>query len=215
MSRHSQRSAKTPTRTIVAAAFAVAGLAVTGAGVYAGINADATGTQAVTSGTLSLIVTPGTAANFSAAVSNVAPGDVINRFVDLSSNGSLDAKTLTLQVTGGTSNLLSTSGTLGLRVAVSTCTTAWAVVSGLPSCSGSMAPALASTPVSTLSGTPGAVQTTVAAGALMHLNVSVTLPDQPETVTNGTLPGGTIQGLNNTLTYTFNELQRTATTTSS
>jgi spore coat-associated protein N len=214
MSRHCQSRTKTPTRTIVAAAFAVAGLAITGAGVYAGLGADATGTQAVNSGTLSLTITPGTTAAFSAAVANLAPGDVVNRFVDLSNGGDLDAKTLTLRVAGSTNNLLTSSSANGLQVAVSTCATAWTVVAGLPSCSGGATAAL-SGPVSTLAGTPGTVQATVAAGALLHLNVSLSLPDKTETTTNGTLPGGTIQGLTNTLTYTFNEVQRTAVTTNS
>ena len=45
--------------------------------------------------------------------------------------------------------------------------------------------------------------------------MTTTLPDQNETTTNGTLPGGTIQGLSTTLTFTFSETQRAATTTES
>ena len=43
----------------------------------------------------------------------------------------------------------------------------------------------------------------------------MTLPDQSETTTNGTLPAGTIQGLSASLTYTFAETQRDATTSNS
>jgi hypothetical protein len=39
--------------------------------------------------------------------------------------------------------------------------------------------------------------------------------DGTENVVNGTLPGGTMQGLTATLTYTFSEDQRTAVTTNS
>jgi spore coat-associated protein N len=216
MSRHSQRSAKTPTRTLVAAAFAVAGLAVTGAGVFAGLNATATGTQAVTSGTLSLVMANETGSTFSSAVSNMAPGDVVNRFVNLTNGNTLAAQSLTLGVAGTGATLLTTSATKGLDVAVTSCSTSWTVAANVATCTaGSTAVVMAATPVSTLSATPGAVQATVAAGAVVHLMVSLTLPDQAETTTNGTLPGSTIQGLSTTLTYTFNELQRTATTTNS
>jgi hypothetical protein len=216
MSRHSQRSAKTPTRTIVAAAFAVAGLAVTGAGVFAGLNATATGTQAVTSGTLSLTMGNETGSTFSGAVSGLAPGDVVNRYVTLTNGGTLDAQTLTLGVTG-TGSLLSTSAAKGLTVTVSSCATSWSVSAGVATCasSGAVATVLAATPVATLAVTPGSIQSTFAPAAVLHLKIALTLPDQGETVTNGTFPGGTIQGLSDTLTYTFNELQRTATTTNS
>jgi spore coat-associated protein N len=216
MSRHSQPTVKTPTRTIVAAAFAVAGLAITGAGVYAGLNADATGTQAVSSGTLSLTLANETGSNFSSAVTNLAPGDVVNRYVNLTNGGNLAAQSLTLGVAGAGTTLLTTSATRGLAVSVTSCSTSWTVAANVATCTaGTTTLVMASTPVSTLSGTPGAVQASLAVGAVVHLKVSVTLPDQAETTANGVLPGSTIQGLSDTLTYTFNELQRTATTTNS
>ena len=48
-----------------------------------------------------------------------------------------------------------------------------------------------------------------------EFQVEVSLPNQNETTTNGTLPVGTIQGLNASITWTFSEAQRTATTTNS
>jgi spore coat-associated protein N len=216
MSRHSQRTALTPTRTIVAAAFAVAGLAITGAGVYAGLNADATGTQAVSSGTLSLVMANETGSTFSGAVTNMAPGDTVNRFVNLTNGGNLAAQSLTLGVAGAGSTLLTTDATRGLAVTVTSCSTSWTVAAGVATCTaGTTATVMSSTPISTLRVTPGAVQATVAVGAVVHLQVSLTLPNQSETTANGVLPGTPIQGLSDTLTYTFNELQRTATTTNS
>lgn len=55
----------------------------------------------------------------------------------------------------------------------------------------------------------------IPAGAVQHLQFSLTLPNQNETTINGTLPTGTIQGLVANLTWTFTQAQRTATTTNS
>lgn len=53
------------------------------------------------------------------------------------------------------------------------------------------------------------------AGSDAYLRVSVSLPDQDETVVNGTLPAATIQGGTANLTFTFTELQPTGTSSSS
>jgi hypothetical protein len=55
----------------------------------------------------------------------------------------------------------------------------------------------------------------LAKGTVLHLQISLTLPNQTETTVNGNLPANTIQGLSAALTWTFNEAQRTATTTHS
>lgn len=216
MIEHAQPSRTIRTRTILIASCAAGGLALTGAGVYAGLNAVATGTQAVSSGTLSLVLANETGSTFSGAVSNMAPGDVANRFVNLTNGTTLAAQNLTLKVQGAGTTLLTTSATKGLAVTVTSCSTSWTVTSGVASCTGgTTSVVMASTPVATLSTTPGAVQSTVATGAVLHLQVTLTLPDQTETTTNGTPPGSTIQGLSDTLTYTFSEAQRTAVTTNS
>ena len=51
-----------------------------------------------------------------------------------------------------------------------------------------------------------------ASGQVAHLQFSLTLAGT-ETSTNGVLPSPTIQGLNTTVTWTFTEQQRAATTT--
>lgn len=215
MSAHSRsRRRRNPTRVLLAGAFGAGVLSLTGAGVYAGLNAEATGTQAVTSGTLSLVVSTDAGAGFGQTFSNMAPGDVRNSFVRLTNGSSLAAQALTLGVTGSGSSLLTTSATKGLTVSVTGCSVAWTVGDG--SCSGTTTPLLTATPVATLSATPGSlVPGAVATSAQYHLKVSTALPDQNETTTNGATPVGTIQGLSTTLTFTFNELQRSAATTNS
>lgn len=213
MSAHSiRRPHRSRGRIALAAAFAAGVLSLTGAGVMAGLNAVATGTHDVTSATLSLTVSTDAGAGFGQTLSNMAPGDVANSFVRLTNGAGLAAKDLTLSVTGTGSTILTTSAAKGLAVAVSSCSVAWTASDG--SCSGSSSSLLASTPVATLSGTPGTlVSGAVAASAVYHLKLSVSLPDQSETTTNGTPPGGTVQGLSTTLTFSFNELQRDAVTT--
>ena len=204
-------------RTLAAASFGVGALAITGAGIYAGLTADAfnTSAEAVSSGTLKLTMAASTgAASISTAVSNLAPGDIDNRFVTLTNSGSLVGKNLGLSVADGTGSVLSTgSAGTGLAVSVSNCSVAYVATTGV--CAGTETTYLAKTALSAL--TTRNVFTgpiNPAAGTAYNLKVSLYL-DGTETVSNGTLPAGTMQGLSGTLTYTFSEDQRTAVTTNS
>jgi hypothetical protein len=188
----------------------------TGTVAYALLTAVATSGQPVSSGTLSLTLASGSGSvGFSSAVGPMAPTDVVNRFVDVTNGGSLDGQNLTIAVAAATANKLSTDATNGLKVGVSVCSAAWTV--GSNTCSGTTTTPITSTPVATL-GT--AAQSLVAgafpAGTVAHLRVTLTLPDQAETTLNGvpqTTP--TIQGLTNTLTWTFQVQQRPGTVSTS
>lgn len=216
--RHTARRVNPPAPILLAAcAVAAAGLTLTGGGVYAALNATAANTTAqnASSGTLSLIM----AANgvgFGHIVSNLVPGDVVNRYVNLSQGASLDGRALTLSVADATPTKLTTDATKGLRVTVTQCSGTW-TTAGACTGGGATTTVLAtSVPLSTLTTTPTTlVAGTIAAGSALNLQVSLTLPDQNETTTNGTVPVGTIQGLTAALTWTFTESQRTATTTGS
>lgn len=222
MSSHARRAPRGNRRSTLAALVAVGGLVLTAGGVYAGLNAIATNTtpQTVTSGTLKLSMA-NDGAGFSQNVSDVAPGDVVNRFVDLTNGGTLDAQNLTLTVADGTPTKLTTDATNGLHVSVLACTTAaWVVnaVTNTATCADLTGPTtiVNNAALATISGTPAAlVAGAVPQGSVYHYEISLTLPNQNETTTNGTLPVGTIQGLSASLTWTFNELQRSATTTNS
>jgi hypothetical protein len=222
MSSHARRAPRGNRRTTLAAVVAVGGLLLTAGGVYAGLNAIATNTtpQAVTSGTLKLTMA-NNGAGFSQNISTVAPGDVVNRFVDLTNGGTLDAQNLTLTVADSTPTKLTTDATNGLHVSVLACTTAAWVVNSLTNSAtcadvGGPTTIVNNAALATVSGTPASlVAGSVPQGSVYHYEISLTLPNQNETTTNGTLPGGTIQGLSASLTWTFNELQRSATTTNS
>jgi hypothetical protein len=201
---------------LIAGVFGIGVLSVTGAGVYAGLTATATGTQTVNSGTLSLTLGANTGSGgFGQTVSNMAPGDQHNVYVVLTNGGTLAATGLTLGVAGTGSNLL-TDAAKGLAVVINGCTVAWTVTTGTPgsgTCGGTPSVVLISTPVATLATAAALTPSTMAVNAQLFLQVNLTLPNQTENTLNGTPPSPTIQGLTTTLTYTFNEAQRTAQTT--
>jgi hypothetical protein len=100
-------------------------------------------------------------------------------------------------------------------VSVNACSTSWTASTGVCSSSGTVTSLLSATALSALSSAQTLISGAVAVGAVEHLQVSVQLPDQSETTTNGTAPATTIQGQSANLTYTFGESQRTATTSNS
>ena len=150
--------------------------------------------------------------------SDCAPGDKVARFLQLDNAGKLAGKDLTLAATlGETATKLANDGTNGLQVVVDSCASAWTgVTSWQGTCSGGSTTVLTTT-LNALRTAPVALTgfSNIAAESSIYLRVTITLPDQAETSTNGTLPPSTIQGLTQTVTWTFAEVQRTATNTAS
>ena len=209
------------------AATIAAGVAVTSGGVYAALTAQAfNGTaQQVSTGTLLLTLnnTAGSA-GFASVVDKLAPGDVVNRYVQLQNTGTLAGQGLTLGVSDSTPSLLTTDATRGLQVSVNECPVAWTTATGTCTSAGTATtgvPVLVQTPAATLANpslTPAALTgSSLAANAVRYYQVSMTLPTATnnEITTNGVAPaaGTTIQGLTATLTWKFVLTQRTATTT--
>lgn len=222
MPKHAQvESGRSRTRTVVAAGFGLGVLSLTGAGVYAGLTAEATNTsaQAVTSGTLKLELDASGQASIATAVANMAPGDTENRYAVLSNTGSLAGKGLGLKVVGTGSNRLTNTTAEGLNVTVKGCSGPWVVATNFcsaapltPLVPGTTTTYVSSTKVASLGTTvPFTGSIDPAAGAAYNLQVTLTL-DGTENVLNGSLPVDTMQGLTTNLTYTFSETQRDATT---
>jgi spore coat-associated protein N len=213
---HRTRVRRGPRRVGAVTGFA-AGAVAAGTVAYALLSAVATNTtpQAVGAGTLSLVLgSHSGSTGFTGAVTNLAPGDLVYRFVSLQNNGTLDGTGLTLAVTGTGGTRLTSDGTFGLKVTLDGCTVAWTTGSATGSCGGTQTSQLASTAVAGLA-TPTALATgTLAAGATVYLRIGVALPVNGEVTTNGTLPATPIQGLSTALTYTFTVNQRSAATTS-
>jgi hypothetical protein len=223
--RDAHTPAHTPARILAIGLIGASAAAVITSGVFAGLNATATNTtaQTVSDGTLSLTLAD-SGVGFSANITNLAPGDVVNRYVTLSNGGTLAAQGLTLGIAATPANpasaALITDGvapvtTKALRVTVTSCSGSWAPLTGV--CTGTASTEIAAAPLSTFTAAAQAFTRTSAleAKAAQSLQVSVCLPEQSETTTNGVLPTNTVQGGSVNLTYTFNELQRTATTTNS
>lgn len=215
------RSRTSTVGLLAASGVTVVGLTLTGIGVYAGLNATASNAtpQTASSGTLSLTM-GANGTGFTTNIALLAPGDVVNRYVDLTNGGTLAGQALTLGVVDGTPTKLSTDAINGLHVTVTSCSggaaPAWTPGAGTCTGTGATTSVLATNVALSALGTPvSLVAGAQAAGFVHHLQLSITLPNQTETTANGVLPGGTIQGLSASLTWTFTEAQRTATTTTS
>lgn len=194
----------------------ISALSVGANGVYATLNAKATNVtpQIADSGTLSLTMAQSTgSAGFTSTIANLAPGDVSNRYIDLTNGGTLGSTALSLDVAAkGTQSLITNGSGKALTVTVSSCPVAWDVVKG--TCAGGAKTEVAASPLSTLATAKAFANTTgLAAGGKAFLQVSVSLPDQNETTTNGQAPTGTVQGGTANLTYSFTEAQASPNTT--
>ena len=204
-------------KVAIVASASIGGAALVSSSVFASLTATASNTSAgsVTTGTLSLTqaasAVGGITGGFTTAITTMAPGDVVNRYVILTNGGTLDAASMTLGLSASPSNALTTNGSTGLQVTVNKCTVAWTA----GACSGTSTVAMAATSALTLATPQAFTPTALTSGAVSHLQIVISLPAGSEVTANGVLPGGTVQGLTTALTWTFTETQRTATTTNS
>ena len=216
--RFSIAAASFGTKLLIITIAAIGGGALISSSVVAALQAGAFNAtpHSIGSGTLKLTMAPSSVAGitggFSTAMAGMAPGDVVNRYVDLTNGGTLDATLPTMQVTPVTSSKLDSDGTNGLQVSVNACSVAW---TNTGTCSGTTTAVLASTSVLNLATAKAITLPSMVSGAVNQLKISVSLPSGSETVSNGTLPVGTIQGLTSSLTWTFQEQQRNSVTTHS
>lgn len=204
--------------TRVAALSLVAGVAVftAGAHVVAGLNATATGSDSANIGTLKLAQSASSGSvGLTQTISNMAPGDVVNRYVTLANTGSLDAKDLGLAIaaTGTASLITDGSGAKAITVAVNSCSGSWNATTG--ACTGTISAEVPATPLNTFATKQifNVTKTLAASTGATNLQIQVALPDQNETTINGVLPGVTVQNGNVTLNYTFSEVQRVSSAT--
>ena len=194
------------------------GVALTSQSVLASLNATAFNTTAQSISTATLKLTQaasgqaGLTAGFTTAVTGVAPGDTINRFIDLTNGGTMNGQLMTIKLADATNTVLTTDPVNGLQVVVTECSVAFTATTG--ACSGTTTTDLASTSANAIAATAQALTvSSTAAGAVVHLKFAISLPAGSETTANGVLPLGTVQGLTSTLTWTFSETQRLATNT--
>lgn len=209
MSKIGRRLAAGSTKKLALSAVLLSGAAaLAGHGAFATFTSSATGgPQSITTGTvvIALGATGASTNRLNINATGVAPGDTIQRSVDLSNSGSLNLASITLGLSASPTSALDTDGTNGLQTTVKSCSVAW-TESGPPytyTCSGSTTTVLASTAVSTLKSTPTALPGlgSLTASGSDHLMVTLTLPSSAD---------NTFQNLTSTLTYTFTGTQRAA-----
>ena len=213
------KSKKRTWRLFAGSAIVISVAAIAGQSVLATLNATAFNTVAenVDSGTLRLNLTDN-GAGFSQSIANLAPGDVVNRYVTLKNDGTLDGQSLSLKTSQtGTPTLISDgvngSTNKGLTLTVTGCSVAWTAATG--ACSGTTSSELVTTTIGSLTSPVNLSSGVMNSNTFRYLKMSIQLPDQNETTVNGALPANTVQGGSVAITYTFNLAQRTATTTNS
>lgn len=206
-------------RSLAGLAMLLSLVVMVGQGVLSSLNATVSNVapQNVNAGTMKLDLA--NAGNgFNTSINNMAPGDVVNRYVTLTNSGTLDGIGLSLKTAQtGTASLI-TDGvspvtTKALKLTVTECDVAWNTATGI--CSGNSTTQVASTVIGSLTTAKPFTNGDMTSGKVRYLQMKIELPNQDETTINGNPPANTIQNGSVNITYTFDLAQRVATTTNS
>jgi spore coat-associated protein N len=187
---------------VISAAASIAGL-----GTFATFTSSTSASQTVSSGTVTIALgaTGASTNRLTVGASNIAPGDTIQRSVDLIDSGSIDLASITLTTNATTSSLLDTDATNGLQMVIDRCSNAWTEGGTAPAytytCSGSTSTVLASRAIV---GTNLALSnlTALTNGVTDHLRVTLTFPSAAP---------NSFQNQSSTIQYTFTGTQRAGT----
>jgi len=187
---------------VISAAASIAGL-----GTFATFTSSTSASQSVSSGTVTIALgaTGASTNRLTVGASNIAPGDTIQRSVDLIDSGSIDLASITLTTNATTSSLLDTDATNGLQMVIDRCSNAWTEGGTAPAytytCSGATSTVLASRAIV---GTNLALSNLSALtnGVTDHLRVTLTFPSAAP---------NSFQNQSSTIQYTFTGTQRAGT----
>ena len=198
--RRSRAQKLLATAAVLGATASIAGL-----GTFATFTSSTSASHTVSSGTVTIALgaTGGSTNRLNVDATAIAPGDTIQRSVDLINQGTLDLASVTLTTQATTSSLLDTDTTNGLQMVIDKCSQAW-TESGPPytyTCGGSTSTVLSSRAV-IQSGVTLNNLSSLTAGTTDHLRVTLTFPSGA---------GNTFQNKSSTLQYTFTGTQRAAT----
>jgi len=196
----------TTRKLIATVAILGAAASIAGFGTYASWTSTTSQSHTISTGTVTIALgATGAATNrLNIGASALAPGDTIQRSVDLTNSGSLDLASVTLTTTASPSSLLDTDTTNGLQMVIDKCSVAW-TESGPPytyTCSGSTTSVVASRAVIGSNIALGGSLAALTAGGTDHLRVTLTLPSGA---------GNTLQNQSSTISYAFTGTQRAAT----
>ena len=188
------------TCAVLGAAASIAGL-----GTFASFTSSTSASHTVASGTVTIALgaTGASTNRLNVGASAIAPGDTIQRSVDLIDQGTLDLASVALTTQATTSSLLDTDTTNGLQMVIDKCSQAW-TESGPPytyTCGGATSTVLSSRPVIQSAVTLSNLSS-LTAGNTDHLRVTLTFPSGA---------GNSLQNQSSTIQYTFTGTQRAAT----
>lgn len=194
-------------RMLVSAGVVAAAAALAGLSTWASFTDSTSGSHAVSTGVvdLELGAAGGSGNRLDVPALNLAPGDVVDRALDLHNSSSVALTGVTLTTSTATSSSLDSDSVNGLKIGIERCSTTWAEVqvSGVYTytCLGVQSSALSTRPVAVtsepLSGVPIG-----AGGGTAHLRVRMQLP---------AAAGNAFQGLASDMSLTFTGVQRAAT----
>lgn len=205
-----RRTAGALPRTMLAAAVSLAAVNVLGLGAFASWTDSEADQLAVDSGTLGIVLGPdGPTNRLSVSAANIAPGDVIQRAVQLANDGSIDLRSIQLTTSAANGSLLY-GGADGLELRMQSCDVAWTETveaSGGYSytCAGQVTDIIGNaTTYGALqqSGAELAGMNAVEAGGVDNLVVDLKLPESA---------GNEYQGLAEVVTFRFDAVQRDGT----
>jgi hypothetical protein len=185
---------------------AIVAAAAASAGAFGTFTSTVSDSHSVTAGTVVIALgTHGAANRLNVDATDVAPGDTIERVVDLSNTGSLDLASVDLTTTATVSSLLDTDATNGLQMQIDNCDQAWTEAGTSPAytytCGGTTSSVLASQAVIGANLTLNNL-TALTSGDTDHLLLTLTLPASAD---------NTFQNESSTIDYSFTGTQRTAT----
>lgn len=184
-----------------------AAAALAGAGTWATFTSSATAGETVSSGTVVVeLGATGTSANrLTVGAAGIAPGDTVQRTVNLTNSGSVGLASITLTTAATTSSTLDTDTVNGLRMAVDRCSVPWTEGGTAPAytytCPGTTSTVIATRPVIGANLAMGSI-TATSPGATDRLRVTLSLP---------ATAGNSFQGKTSTISYTFTATQRPGT----
>ena len=176
-----------------------AAASIAGLGTFATFTSSTSTSHTIASGTLSLTAP---FSRLGTGASPIAPGDTMQRAIDLSYAGSISFGSATLTTSATTSSGLDTDASNGLQIAIDKCSQAW-TESGPPytyTCGGSTSTVLAWRAL--IGSNLTLSNLTLTAGSTDHLRVTVTFPGGA---------GNTLQNQSSTISYTFTGNQRAGT----
>ena len=188
------------TIAVLGAAASIAGL-----GTFATFTSSTSASHTVSSGTVTIALgaTGASTNRLNVDATAIAPGDTIQRSVDLVDQGTINLASVTLTTSATTSSVLDTDATNGLQMVIDKCSQAW-TEAGPPytyTCGGSTSTVLSSRAV-IQTGVTLSNLSSLTAGNTDHLRATLTFPSGA---------GNSFQNKSSTIQYAFTGTQRAAT----